>query len=349
MNTMEYTKESSQKDLDWANLGFKYIPTNCFAQVEYKDGKWGVPTLVEDPCLKLHMAANVLHYGQACFEGLKAFETKSGQVALFRPDENAIRLQKSADRICMEAPSQELFLETCLKAIEANREFVPPYGTGASLYIRPTLIGTEPMVGVNPSDSYTFFVFVIPVGPYYKDGFSPVRSVILDQFDRAAAMGTGRAKAAGNYAASLMPHKEAKKQGFPIVLYTDSIHHKYIDEFGTSNFIGITKDRKYVTPDSPSVLKSITNKSLQVLAEDQGYTVCKQPILVEEVNQFCEVGACGTAAVITPIHSITRGDQEWTFGDPNKAGNVLTSLYEQLQGIQYGEIEDKHNWLTYLP
>ena len=349
MNVMEHKAETSNKNLDWTNLGFQYIPTNCFAQVKYKDGKWGAPELVKEPYLNLHMAANVLHYGQACFEGLKAFETKSGQVALFRPYENATRLEDSAYRICMEAPSQTLFLETCFKVIEANREFVPPYGTGASLYIRPTLIGTEPMMGVSPSDSYTFFVFLIPVGPYYKDGFFPVRSVILDQFDRAAAMGTGRAKVAGNYAASLMPHKEAKKQGFPIVLYTDSVHHKYIDEFGTSNFIGITKDKRYVTPDSPSVLRSITNKSLQVLAEAQGFTVCKQPILVEEVNQFCEVGACGTAAVITPIHSITRGRQVWTFGEADKAGKVLTSLYEQLQGIQYGEVEDKYSWLVYLP
>jgi branched-chain amino acid aminotransferase len=333
-------------ELDWKNLGFEYLPTRAFIRADYADGKWSHPRVETDPNLTLHMAANCLHYGQACFEGLKAFRTKEGRIVMFRPDRGAQRLIGSADRVCMQAPSEEMFIEACKMAVRENLDYVPPYGTGATLYIRPLLIGTEPIIGVKPSGNYIFIVFVTPVGPYYKDGFFPVKAIVIDDYDRAAAQGTGQTKVAGNYAASLRPGIRAKKQGYPIVLYTDSVEHKYIDEFGTSNFLGITEAGEYKTPDSPSILRSITNESLQVLAGEYGLKVFREKIALDEVSQFIEVGACGTAAVITPICSITQGDKTWTFGKADEAGQTLKKLYEHLQGIQYGEREDRHGWLT---
>jgi branched-chain amino acid aminotransferase len=331
--------------LDWKNLGFTYLSTQAFVQSDYAEGKWSEPEVKNDPHLSLHIAANCLHYGQACFEGLKAFRTKDGRCVLFRPDKGAERLMDSAKRICMQAPPEELFIEVCTMAIRENLNFLPPYGTGASLYIRPLLIGTQPIIGVNPSETYTFLVFVTPVGPYYKDGFSPVNVLVIDDSDRAAAQGTGQTKVAGNYAASLLPDQKAKKQGYSIVLYTDPVEHKFIDELGTSNFFGITRAGAYKTPESSSILRSITNDSLQTLAREYGFKVITEPIRLEELDQFIEVGACGTAAVITPIYSITRGEQKWTFGKPDEAGETLKKLYLHLQGIQYGEREDRYGWL----
>lgn len=334
--------------LDWKQLGFNYLPTHGYVQADYADGQWGPLVHKTDPYISLHIAANCLHYGQACFEGLKAFTTRDGDIVIFRPEMNARRLQQSADRICMEAPSEEMFLEACQRAVALNREFVPPYGTGASLYIRPLLIGTEPMVGINYSSTYTFIVLVTPVGPYYKNGFSPVEAVVVDGYDRAAPFGTGRAKTAGNYAASLKPSVIGKKQGYPIILFTDPREHKYVDEFGTSNFIGVTANNEYKTASSTSILASITNDSLQVLARDMGLEVVAEPIALDSLQQFIEVGACGTAAVITPIYAVNIGAQRYTFGKSNEAGPVLTALFKQLQGIQYGEIEDKYGWLVSL-
>lgn len=333
-------------ELDWKSLGFKFLPTHGIARVDYQDGQWGKPRFETAFDFSLHWAANCLHYGQAVFEGLKAFRTRAGKVVLFRPSSNAERMALSADRLCMPSPSQELFLETCKLAIQKNLDFVPPYGTGASLYLRPLLIGTEPTIGIKPSDTYAFVVLVTPVGPYYKDGFHPVNAVVIDAYDRAAPLGTGRAKMAGNYAASLKPMLEAKKMGYPINLFADPKEHRYVDEFGTSNFIGITRDRKYQTPDSPSILQSITNESLQVLAADLGFKVEKLPIPLAELDRFAEVGACGTAAVITPIHSVKWGERTFTFGNQGEAGKTLTDLYKQLQGIQYGDLEDRHHWLV---
>ncbi len=336
---------SAKNSLDWNSLGFKYLPTNGHIQVDFADGKWGELREVPDPFLSLHVAANCLHYGQACFEGLKAFTLKSGKVGLFRPDRNADRLQNSADRLLMEAPSTKLFIEACTKAIQLNRDFVPPYGTGASLYLRPLLIGTEPTVGIKASDTYSFIVLVTPVGPYYKDGFKPVEALVMEDFDRAAPKGTGSAKVAGNYGASLRPGFEAKKKGFPIVLFSDPKENKYVDEFGTSNFIGITAKGEFKTPDSPSILKSITNESLQVIAEELGLRVIREPILISGLDQFTEVGACGTAAVITPIYAVHYRDQIFTFGEKEMAGQTLAKLYAALQAIQYGDMPDKHGWL----
>jgi branched-chain amino acid aminotransferase len=332
--------------LDWKNLGFAYLPTNGFVQADFADGKWGPLEIKREPYVPMHVAANCLHYGQTCFEGLKAFTTKAGKIVLFRPDRNADRMRLSAERLVMEAPSVAMFVEACRKAVDINRDFVPPYGTGASMYLRPLLIGTEPTIGIRASTTYSFIVMVTPVGPYYKDGFSPVEALATEDYDRAAPMGTGRAKMAGNYAASLKPGLEAKKKGYPIVLFLDPKEKKYVDEFGTSNFIGITAAKEYKTPDSSSILQSITNESLQVLAEDMGLKVVRAPIAVADLGQFTEVGACGTAAVITPVSAVVHGGKKYSFGQPGKAGETLTRLYKELQGIQYGDLPDKHKWLV---
>ena len=332
--------------LDWKSLGFQFLPTNGHVQCDFVDGEWGPLEVKRDPYLSMHVAANCLHYGQAAFEGLKAFTTKSGDIVLFRPDKNAERLQLSADRILMEAPSTDLFIKACKLAVTANREFVPPYGTGASLYLRPLLIGTEPTVGIKPSSTYSFIVLVTPVGPYYKDGFHPVDALVMEEYDRAAPKGTGRAKMAGNYAASLKPGHEAKKKGYPIVLFSDPKEGRYVDEFGTSNFIGITPKGEFKTPLSSSILESITNLSLQVLAAEMGLKVSCEPILLSSLDQFKEVGACGTAAVITPIYSVQYGEKKFTFGEKGIAGEMLTKLYKGLQAIQYGEVADTHHWLV---
>lgn len=333
------------KNLDWKNLAFQYLPTDGFVQVDYTDGKWGALQVKKEPYIPMHIAANCLHYGQAIFEGLKAFTTRDGKVVLFRPDRNANRLASSAERLCMEAPSEALFIEACRKAVAFNKDFVPPYGTGASMYLRPLLIGTEPTIGIKPSATYSFIVMVTPVGPYYKDGFHPVEALVTLDYDRAAPKGTGRAKMAGNYAASLKPGLEAKKKGYPIVLFADPKEGKYVDEFGTSNFIGITAAGEFKTPDSESILQSITNESLQVLAQDMGLKVVREPIALDSLGQFAEVGACGTAAVITPVGSVTHGEKKYSFGKADQAGDTLTRLYKTLQGIQYGEIPDRHGWL----
>lgn len=333
-------------NLDWKNLEFAYLPTYGFVQADYADGKWGPLEVKTDPFVPMHVAANCLHYGQSCFEGLKAFTTKDGNQVLFRPERNAERLRLSAERICMEAPSVELFVEGCRKAAALNKDFIPPYGTGASLYLRPLLIGTEPTIGIRASATYSFIVLVTPVGPYYKTGFSPVEAIVLEDYDRAAPNGTGRAKMAGNYAASLKPGMVAKKMGYPIVLFSDPKENKFVDEFGTSNFIGITGDGQFKTPESGSILQSITNEALQVLAKDMGLRVVRGAIALDALDQFTEVGACGTAAVITPVYSIQYRERKFTFGLPTIAGKTLTTLYRTLQGIQYGEIPDRHGWLT---
>ncbi|ERP31445.1 branched chain amino acid aminotransferase [Chitinivibrio alkaliphilus ACht1] len=298
--------------------------------------------------ISLHVAATALHYGQEAFEGLKVFTQKDGSVSAFRPDQNAQRLNSSARRLLMEEVPQDLFLEALTLLARDNSTYIPPYGTGASFYVRPLLIGTTPRIGVQPADEYDLYMLGMPVGPYYKDGFYPVQACIQDEFDRAAPHGVGNVKAGGNYAAGMMGDLYGKKRGYPISLYLDSASHQYIDEFGTSNFIGITDDATYVTPKSPSILPSITNVSLQTLAQDMGMRVEKRPVHLDELTRFREVGACGTAAVITPVYSIVYGDTTYTYGTPDTAGETLTKLYEELQGIQYGDREDPHQWMYRL-
>lgn len=338
----------AKKDINWGELGFSYMQTNSFVRCQFKDGTWEKPELLTDPMVTIHVAATALHYGQAAFEGLKVFTTKDGSTAAFRPEENARRLNESAERLLMETIPEDLFMEALELLVTENLDFVPPYGTGASLYVRPLLIGAGPRVGVQPSDEYDFYMLGMPVGPYYKEGFNPIEGWVQTDYDRAAPQGLGSVKAGGNYAAGLMGDKVGKKKGYPISLYLDSAEHKYIDEFGTSNFIGITADKKYVTPNSKSVLPSITNKSLMQLAEDLGLTLERRQIAVEELANFVEVGSVGTAAVITPIGSIMYGETKFTFGDPKVAGATLTALYKELQGIQYGDIDDRHGWMVTL-
>ncbi|MBN1127550.1 MAG: branched-chain amino acid aminotransferase, partial [Chitinispirillaceae bacterium] len=294
--------------IDWQNLGFQYRQTECYLKAEFKNGKWGDLEVCSDPYLPIHVAAASLHYGQSCFEGLKAFTRKGGSVALFRPEENARRLNRSAERLVMEPVPEELFIAACKKAIKSNSEWMPPYGAGASMYLRPLLFGTSARVGVQPSDEYIFLLLAMPVGPYYKDGFFPVKALIQEKYDRAAPRGVGNIKAAGNYAAGLIGDKEAKNKGYAISLYLDAATRTCIDEFGTSNFFAITKDNRYVTSDSSSILCSVTNKSLQRLAADFGMGVEQRSISLMDLKDFAEVGACGTAAVITPVCSITHGD-----------------------------------------
>ncbi len=333
------------ENIDWKNLGFRYMQTPYHVQCRFADGVWGDVQACTDPHVTLHIAATCLHYGQAAFEGLKAFGRKDGSVAIFRPQENARRLIGSARRLIMEPPSEELFLAMATKLVQLNKAYVPPYGTGASLYIRPLLIGTSPHIGVHPSEEYAFIMLASPMGPYYKDGFFPVRAYVQEDFDRAAPRGTGNIKAAGNYAAGMMGDMEGKKKGYPICLYLDAGTHRYIDEFGSSNLLAISRDGRYVTPDSPSVLASVTNKSLQNIAQDIGLTVEKRKVRVGELSKFVEVGACGTAVVITPISSIQYRERLFSFGKPDEAGKTLTKLYSEITGIQYGDIADRHGWM----
>jgi branched-chain amino acid aminotransferase len=331
-------------NIEWEKLGFEYRPTKSNIRFTYKDGNWSEGRLYNDYEIKLSVASNCLHYGQACFEGLKAFRCKDGQVRIFRPVENARRLNSTADYLLMPQFPEDKFVEAVKTVVRDNIEYVPPYGTGGSLYIRPVMVGTSPQIGISASEEYELIILVVPVGPYYKGGIKPVDALIVEDVDRAAPRGTGHVKVAGNYAASLYPTKIAKKKGCPVALFLDSQHHEYIDEFGTSNFFAITEDGKYVTPKSRSVLPSITNKSLMELAEDLGITVERRQVSKSELPDFIEVGACGTAVVITPVGRIFYGDKVYEYGDC--IGPVQKKLYDLMTGIQYGEKPDTHNWMV---
>jgi branched-chain amino acid aminotransferase len=331
------------KQIDWSSLGFKYMETECHIRYTWKEGVWDGGELVKEPYMPMHIAASCLHYGQAAFEGMKAFRCKDGKVRVFRPQENVVRMAMTARRICMAEVSEEMFLDALSRVIHANDAYIPPYGTGGSLYLRPLLIGTGPQIGVAPALEYTFIVLVVPVGPYYKGGLQPVKAIIYDDFDRAAPLGVGHVKVGGNYAASLFAHEKAKHAGYPVELYLDSKEHKYIEEFATSNFIGI-KNNAYVTPDSPSILPSVTNKTLKQIAADVGLNVEVRPVPFEELGSFSEIGACGTAVVITPVCEVRRGDTVIRIGSETGCGPVLQKLYGIVQGIQYGELPDTHGW-----
>ncbi len=333
-------------NLDWPNLPFDYMKTDFNIRYYYKDGKWSEGELVTEDTINLHMAAPCLHYGQEAFEGMKAFETKDGKIVVFRPEENAKRLQKTSRRIFMPEIPEDTFIDAAKRVISANKKFVPPYGTGASLYLRPLVIGTGARVGLGPAPEYMFIIFVTPVGPYYKGGgLTPVNALVVTDYDRAAPQGVGDCKVGGNYAAGLAGGQFGKDKGYPVVLYLDSREKKYIDEFSTSNFIAI-KGNKYITPSSKSILQSITNDSLSIIAADMGMTVERRPIDIAEIKEFDEIGAVGTAAVVTPVNRIHYNGTDYNFGKGEKAGPVITSLHESLIKIQNGDIEDKFNWLT---
>lgn len=331
-------------NIDWSKLGFGFSDVNCHIRYTWKNGKWSKPSFVKEPAITMHIGASCLHYGQECFEGIKCFRQKDGKIAIFRPDENAKRMYRTAERTCMAPVPVEMFLDACEKVVRKNAEFVPPYGTGGSMYLRPLLIGTGPQIGVAPAKEYTFMIMVMPVGAYYKGGLKPVRAVIFDQWDRAAPHGMGDVKVGGNYAAGIFAHEKAKKEGWPVELYLDAKSHKYIEEFATSNFAGITKNGVYVTPDSCSVLPSVTNMSLKQCAKDLGIKVECRPVPYTELKKFKSVAALGTAVVITPVWEITRGDQVIKISDPETVDPTLQRLYDTIQGIQYGDLPDRHGW-----
>ncbi len=334
-------------NLDWKNLPFNYIKTDYNVRYHYKDGKWSDLELTQDETIKMHMADPCLHYGQEAFEGLKVFETIDGRIVAFRPDENAKRLRNSSEHILIPPLPEEMFNNALHKLVAANSRFVPPFGTGASLYVRPLVLGMGSQVGLGPAREYLFVMFACPVGPYYKGGFKPVKALVIEDFDRAAPLGAGAYKVGGNYAAGLLSNEFGKKKGYPIVLYLDPKEKKYVDEFGTSNFIGIAGN-KYLTPESTSILPSITNSSLAIIAKDMGMTIERRRIDINEIENFSEIGAVGTAAVVTPIHLIHYKNRDLIFGDEDKAGPVITKLYNWLTGIQYGEKPDKFSWLDVI-
>lgn len=354
MSTTEQPTDTVGKpgtaDLPWDSLGFEFRPTKSHLKMTYKDGKWEAPEMVESPYFQIHIGATALHYGQACFEGLKAFAHDDGSVYLFRPDENAKRINASSGRIMMPEIPNEMFIKACNDVVKDNIAYVPPYGSDGALYLRPLLFGSGPRIGLQPADEYTLIVLVTPVGDYYHGGLAkPVSGLIFDEYDRAAPKGVGAAKVAGNYAADMVPNIEAKKAGFPICLYLDAATHTLVEEFSTSNFIGIDNEaKKYVTPSSPSVLPSITNKSLKTIAADEGLTIEERDIAVSELSSFDEVIACGTAVVVTPIGSLTRFDTDGNESDKfeftEDVGATTRLLYDRVRDIQNGEVEDKFGW-----
>lgn len=335
------------KEIDWSNLSFGYMKTDYNVRINFREGAWGELEVSSSEYINMHMAATCLHYGQEAFEGLKAFRGKDGKIRVFRLEDNAARMQDTCRGILMAELPTERFREAVLKVIKLNERFVPPYESGASLYIRPLLIGTGAQVGVHPADEYLFLVLVTPVGPYFKGGFSTNPYVIFRQFDRSAPLGTGIYKVGGNYAASLRANKMAHDLGYTSEFYLDAKEKKYIDECGAANFFGI-KDNTYITPLSTSILPSITNKSLMQLAEDMGMKVERRPVPEEELSTFEEAGACGTAAVISPIQRIddVENNKSYVFSKDGKPGPVCTKLYNKLRAIQYGDEPDVHGWVT---
>jgi len=333
------------QDIDWANLKFGYIPTDYNVRCYWRNGEWGEIEVSSSETVNIHMAATCLHYGQDAFEGLKAYRCPDGKVRVFRAQANAERLQSTCRGIVMPELPTDLFVEMVRKVVKLNERFVPPYESGASLYIRPLLIGTGAQVGVHPAEEYLFLIFVSPVGPYFKGGFATNDYVIIRDYDRAAPLGTGRFKVGGNYAASLRANLIAHEKGYASEFYLDAREKKYIDECGAANFFAI-KDGKYVTPKSSSILPSITNDSLQQLARDMGLEVEVRPIPEEELSTFDEAGACGTAAVISPIRKIDDLDngKSYIFSKDGKPGPISEKLYNRLRNIQYGIDPDVHGW-----
>lgn len=332
-------------NIDWSKLGFAYIKTDFRYISKWKDGKWDEGELVQDNKLAISEASTALHYGQQCFEGLKAYRTKSGKIQLFRADENAKRMNKSCKRLLMPEIPEEKFIDACIQVVKANEAYVPPYGTGATLYLRPFLIGVGDNLGVKPAPEYIFCVFCSPVGPYFKGGMTPVNFIVTD-YDRAAPLGTGAAKVGGNYAGSLLPHDEVVKKGFADCIYLDPATHTKIEEVGAANFFAVTKDNKFVTPKSPSILPSITKYSLMHVAKEYlGMDVEERDVLIDKLDEFVEAGACGTAAVITPIGGIQYKEKMHTFYSQDEVGPITKKLYDTLYGIQFGEVTAPDGWI----
>ncbi len=331
--------------MDWSALGFDYTRTDCNVRYTFSGGKWSAMEVTSDEYIRMHMSASCLHYGIELFEGLKAFRGKDGKVRLFRVADNARRLRSSAERLCLPLPTMEMIVDGCMEVVRRNEKFIPPYGTGASLYLRPVMFGTTAGLGVKPANDALLIIYASPVGAYFKEGIKPIKVALDREQDRAAPRGTGDVKVGGNYAASIYSGQHAHELGYSNVLYLDAATHTHIEEFGAANFFGI-KDGKYVTPKSPSILPSITNMSLRQLAADLGLTVEEREVPVEELSTFEEVGACGTAAVISPVSKIfdMQTNQVYEYGE--EVGPMSMKLFNLLQDIQYGRVEDKHGWCT---
>ena len=332
--------------LDWKNLGFSYIKTDYRFIARWKDGKWDNGELTTDSTLHIHEGSTALHYGQQCFEGLKAYRCKDGSINLFRPDQNAKRMQNTCDRLLMPQVPTELFICACKEVVKANEKWVAPYGTGATLYLRPFVIGVGENIGVRPAPEYLFCVFCCPVGAYFKGGMKPSNFLVTD-YDRAAPHGTGGVKVGGNYAASLLPHELAAKRQFADAIYLDPKTHTKIEEVGAANFFGITRDNKFITPRSDSILPSITKYSLLHLAKERlGMETIEGDVYINELDKFAEAGACGTAAVISPIGGIQYGDDFHVFYSETEVGPITKRLYDELTGIQFGDVEAPEGWIV---
>lgn len=332
------------KNIDWGSLGFGYVKTDFRYVSNFKDGKWDDGTLTEDSNIVLNESAGVLQYAQTCFEGLKAYRTKDGKVVCFRPDLNAERMIDTCKRLEMPPFPKERFLDAVDKVVKANIDFVPPYGSGATLYLRPYMFGSNPVIGVKPADEYQFRIFTTPVGPYFKGGAKAI-TVRVPDFDRAAPRGTGHIKAGLNYAMSLHPIVDAHKQGYSENIYLDPATHTKVEETGGANIIFVTKDNKVVTPKSNTILPSITRRSLMYVAKQYlGLEAEEREILFSEVKDFAECALCGTAAVLSPVRKIVDHGNEIDFGN-EAMGPVTQKLYETLTGIQMGRIEAPDGWI----
>ena len=332
--------------IDWSALGFSYIKTDLRFLARWKEGRWDDGVLTEDNTLCISEGSTALHYGQQCFEGLKAYRCKDGTINLFRPDRNALRMQQSCDRLLMPTVPTDMFIDACQKVVLANERFLPPYGSGGSLYLRPFMIGVGDNIGVRTAPEFIFSVFCSPVGAYFKGGLKPV-NVMVSAYDRAAPFGTGAAKVGGNYAASLLPNKEAHERQFADCIYLDPATHTKIEEVGAANFFAITHDDVFVTPASPSVLPSVTKYSLLALARDcLGLMTKETDIPIDALSDYKEAGACGTAAVITPIGGIHYNDSLHVFYSETEVGPITRRLYDTLTGIQFGDIDAPKGWIV---
>ncbi len=348
VDALERQKEEviMSKKIEWEKLGFGYIPTEYRYVSRYKDGKWDEGGLETNAEITLSECACVFQYAQACFEGLKAYYTKQGKIVCFRPDLNAARMADSARRLEMPPFPEDRFVEAVRMVVEANKEYVPPYGSGATLYIRPFMIGTNSVIGVKPAEEYEFRIFVTPVGPYFKGGVKPI-SIKVSDFDRAAPHGTGHIKAGLNYAMSLHPLQIAHREGFAENMYLDPQSRTKVEETGGANFIFVTKDGTLVTPKSDSILPSITRRSILYVAEHYlNMKVECREILLEEVKDFAECGLCGTAAVISPVgHIYDHGTDIYFPSGMEEMGPKMKKIYETLTGIQMGSVEAPEGWI----
>lgn len=339
----------SKKEIDWSNIGFGYVQTDKRYVSNYKDGKWDEGGLTEEANVVLNECAGVLQYAQTVFEGLKAYRTEDGHIVTFRPDLNASRMADSARRLEMPVFPEDRFIKAVEQVVAANADYVPPYGSGATLYIRPYMFGTNPVIGVKPTDEYQFRVFATPVGPYFKGGAKPITIRVCD-FDRAAPHGTGHIKAGLNYAMSLHAIVDAHQQGYDENMYLDSATRTKVEETGGANFIFITKDNKLVTPKSDTILPSITRRSLVYVAKEYlGMEVEEREVLFEEVKAFAECGLCGTAAVISPVGKVVDHGKEICFpSGMEEMGPVTKKLYDTLTGIQMGHIKAPESWIKVI-